>query len=129
MIIHAVVPLTRLSGHIGRDNAVVEGEHIGMKSIRLLVFKRDKYTCAHCSRTGDIFVVEKHHKSDYRFHVNLYSISPTGKYVLMTKDHIIPVSQGGRNLMHNLQTLCQKCNHAKGNRNFLPVLYRQAEFA
>lgn len=37
-----------------------------------------------------------HQRGQFRPHFNLYAINPeNGTYVLMTKDHIIPVSKGG----------------------------------
>jgi hypothetical protein len=35
--------------------------------------------------------------------------------VLFTKDHIVPVSKGGKNHLGNLQTMCQQCNERKAN--------------
>lgn len=32
----------------------------------------------------------------------------------VTKDHLIPLSKGGRNYMQNKKDCCQKCNHMKG---------------
>lgn len=58
------------------------------KSKRILVYERDNYTCVSCGETC---------KS------------------LLTLDHIIPKSRGGSNRIHNLQTMCRKCNSAKRN--------------
>ena len=38
-----------------------------------------------------------------------------GEEVLMTKDHIIPKSLGGKNTIYNLQPMCQFCNSRKGS--------------
>lgn len=50
-----------------------------------------------------------------KFHFNLYAITPDGKEVQMTKDHIIPKSLGGPNHPDNYQTACATCNKKKGN--------------
>ena len=34
----------------------------------------------------------------------------------LTIDHVIPLSKGGNNYYHNLQTTCEKCNNAKDNK-------------
>ena len=45
-----------------------------------------------------------------------YAIDGNGKEVLMTKDHIFPHNKGGKNNISNYQTMCVKCNVAKGSR-------------
>jgi hypothetical protein len=37
-------------------------------------------------------------------------------YRLLTRDHVIPTSQGGRNHWQNLVAACQRCNSFKGGR-------------
>ena len=34
----------------------------------------------------------------------------------MTKDHIIPKSKGGKDILDNFQTMCFECNTKKGNK-------------
>lgn len=53
-------------------------------------FKRDKYKCVECGKTTE--------------------------ETTLHADHILPVSQGGKDELNNLQTLCQACNLAKSNR-------------
>jgi len=60
------------------------------KSIRYDVLKRDGFKCKICGANGN----------DSKLHV----------------DHIIPVSKGGKTEMGNLQTLCQKCNAGKSDK-------------
>ena len=59
--------------------------------IRYNVLKRDNYTCQICGATV---------KDGVKLHV----------------DHIIPVSEGGKTVMSNLQTLCDRCNLGKSNK-------------
>ena len=35
---------------------------------------------------------------------------------LLTRDHILPVSRGGKDVWGNVVAACQSCNHKKGNR-------------
>lgn len=58
--------------------------------LRHEVFKRDGYKCIECGKTN----------KDTTLHV----------------DHILPVAQGGKDELENLQTLCQACNLAKSNK-------------
>ena len=60
--------------------------------LRLKVFKRDNFKCIFCGRSPAI-------ESGVTLHV----------------DHIHPFSKGGKTILDNLQTLCEKCNWGKGN--------------
>ena len=42
----------------------------------------------------------------------------SNKEISLEVDHIIPVSQGGTDELHNLQTLCITCNRAKNIRTW-----------
>ena len=46
-------------------------------------------------------------------HFNLYWINNKWEEILFTKDHIIPKSKWGKDILENYQTLCTKCNWLK----------------
>lgn len=52
------------------------------------VLHRDNYTCQYCGK----------------------------KSSLLTVDHVIPRSRGGKNYWDNVVTACTKCNNLKGNK-------------
>lgn len=86
-------------------------------SQRYTLFKKKK-RCVYCNRIGSIMSLEqqKHkNRNTPTFHFNLYCIE-NRKAILMTKDHIIPKSKGGKNHLHNYQTMCQFCNSKKSNK-------------
>jgi hypothetical protein len=58
------------------------------KRTRFEVFKRDKFTCQYCGRSGP--------------------------NVLLELDHIVPKSEGGSDDILNLVTSCADCNRGKG---------------
>ncbi len=35
----------------------------------------------------------------------------------LTRDHVVPISRGGRDRWSNVVTACKSCNTRKGNRN------------
>lgn len=61
-------------------------------SLRDSVFKRDNYTCQKCGAR----------RSDG---------------VMLVVDHIVPLSKGGKTELGNLQTLCDRCNLGKGDKD------------
>lgn len=61
--------------------------------LRELIKSRDNFTCQICNISG----IET-------------------RNLLLEIDHIKPISRGGMTSMENLQTLCWKCNRAKGAR-------------
>ncbi|MDD3841546.1 MAG: HNH endonuclease [Bacilli bacterium] len=55
--------------------------------MRFAIYQRDHYRCQKCGRqTNDLEV-----------------------------DHIVPIAKGGKSTYDNLQTLCHRCNSAKGS--------------
>ena len=92
-----------------------DGDMIKGNSQRYQTFFTKGCKCVRCGIEGKYFAKEKHLK-DKSFHLNLYAIDENGEEVLITKDHIIPKSKGGTNNISNYQTMCERCNEAKGNK-------------
>ena len=80
---------------------------------RLDAFRSHK-SCVKCGRKGNAFVVERQGGQDNKLVLNFYSINK-GDIVLMTVDHILPDSLGGKRHVSNFQTMCSGCNKRKQN--------------
>jgi hypothetical protein len=94
----------------------MNGCDVKTKSLRYDIFN-NSITCVTCGIGGSYFALEKikHGSTTNRYHANLYAVKD-GEEVLMTKDHIIPKSKGGKDHQSNLQTMCHVCNQKKGNK-------------
>lgn len=91
----------------------VNGDRINMTSLKLQTFKSSGTRCKICGIKAAYFAKEKYANEPY-FHLNLYALKGDEE-VLMTKDHIVPVSKGGRDKLNNYQTLCVECNRKKAH--------------
>jgi len=99
----------------GRDRKVViDGEAINMASDRYKLFF-DNRKCVKCGIEGQFMRMEKN-TEDISYRFNMYGIDQFGHEVLITKDHIIPKSKGGKDRLSNYQTMCIRCNNEKGNK-------------
>lgn len=89
------------------------GKKVKVYSARLNLFKEKGVKCVTCGIEGSYFALEsKTNKQSY--HLELYAIDKDGNEIMMTKDHIIPESKGGKTKLENLQPMCIKCNINKG---------------
>lgn len=93
---------------------VINGDKIKGNSQRFQTFFTKGLKCACCGIEGKYFGKEKDFNAA-RYHLNLYALDGSGNEVLMTKDHIVPRSKGGASELYNYQTMCVKCNIAKGS--------------
>lgn len=89
---------------------VVDGQYYEVKvsSDRLVCFKRNR-KCVCCGLEGNKFLLQKS-ETQPTPHFNFYSDD-----ILMTKDHITAISNGGRNHIDNYQTMCKICNEIKAH--------------
>jgi 5-methylcytosine-specific restriction endonuclease McrA len=102
--------------HKRKDVFQLDGDSIKLHSDRYKCFKNSGLCCVTCGIEGKHFYKEKHRsETNEVYHLNLYAISKEGKEVLMTKDHRIPKSKGGKDHWSNYDTMCIECNSKKGN--------------
>ena len=87
---------------------------VNVYSGRLNLFTKS-VTCVRCGIVGTHFALEKSHERDKSYHLNLYSRNGKGD-ILMTKDHIVPRSKGGKDHIDNYQTMCCNCNNKKKDK-------------
>jgi 5-methylcytosine-specific restriction endonuclease McrA len=115
--LHEVLPFVDLKNS-KRNSAKKEycGFNLRMGSERLKLFATKGVVCCKCGIVGKYFKLENHNINNYSPHFNLYAIDKDGKEVLMTKDHIIPVSKGGEDKQSNYQPMCTFCNCKKDNK-------------
>ena len=74
------------------ENKQVHKRHIPPLTNREL-FRRDDHICLYCGR-------------DHKEHV-----------AVLTRDHVVPISRGGRDHWLNVVTACRRCNTHKGGRS------------
>lgn len=93
-----------------KTDMIVDGFNVRPKSLRYMTFYQKGIKCVCCGKKGTHFKLCGDENSNRR-HFNLYAEDGT----LITKDHIIPSSKGGRDTIDNMQTMCIDCNMKKGN--------------
>jgi 5-methylcytosine-specific restriction endonuclease McrA len=90
--------------------------YANLNNLRIQNFFLHGTTCVCCGKCGNVFKVERTPGSKYnkysQWHLNLYAADG----MLMTADHIVPKSRGGKTEISNLQPMCSHCNMKKGNR-------------
>lgn len=79
----------------------------------------ESIACVACGIKGCVFRLERH-TNDKTVplpapHLNMYAVRDN-ELILMTQDHIIPKSKGGKDYMDNLQTMCYLCNEYKQDK-------------
>lgn len=86
--------------------------NVKLSSQRLITFKHNN-VCVCCGITG-VKILLQATGDQQSPHFNMYA-EDNGHDVLMTKDHIIPKSKGGKDELSNYQTMCHRCNETKGS--------------
>ena len=98
--------------HVGTANVdsyvAVRGRKVRVTTLKLQSFKVNGVVCVACGVAGAAFFVEKTLPTE-RPYLNLY----TADNVLMTRDHVVAIADGGQDNIANSQTMCSPCNCAK----------------
>ena len=91
-------------------------KHRIRKKIRFFLNRRD---CVFCGAKGKYFAI---HGNGKRVKFNFLA-KKNEQLVVMTIDHIIPLSKGGKNVLENMQPMCYNCNQKKADKmpSFLEV--------
>lgn len=114
-------PVPGLRRKSEETEVLIDGDRVYMDSDRYWCFTDKGTVCCECGIEGKYFAKErtltKSAPKIERYHFNLYAVDEDGIEVLMTKDHVLPVAQGGPNHIDNYRTMCQRCNCEKGNMN------------
>lgn len=95
------------------ERITLEGYTVKVTSVRLMTFATTGLACVSCGIKADYFEVNDNTSGA---HINLYGVTKLEIPVLMTKDHIRPKCHGGSDRLDNMQTMCLRCNNAKGSK-------------
>ena len=105
-----------------KNTFVLNGDTMNSHSLRYYLFQSNT-NCVVCGlgtkpTHKKYFAKERHDTNlNEKYHLNLYIYDEeTEIEYLMTKDHIIPKSKGGKDDISNMQTMCICCNTKKGNK-------------
>jgi len=79
---------------------------------RMSCFANYGVKCAHCNRQGTELRLEQHR--DGSVHLDLYA-KEGERSILMTIDHVQPLSKGGKDHIKNIQPMCYPCNQIKAD--------------
>lgn len=101
-----------------KQNRLLRGKRVNRPSGWALFqhLKGQPIRCHFCGCQADRWVATKG-RTDRQGHpdLNLYATNSVGHVVLMTRDHIIPKSLGGRDCVENLRPACGPCNEHRSN--------------
>lgn len=98
-----------------RFNAFGGKYQVKINSKRFQLFKEKGLACVNCMEEATIASIDAHVENGQIIqpHFNFYGIYGNGQVFMMTIDHIKPISKGGKNVVENLQPMCNRCNEAK----------------
>ena len=113
-----VLPFAEVSQKGFESDRFYAGMRVSMTSLRYRVFQKS-LACEKCGIVGNVMRLQYNNadkaRAEDRAHFNLYCVREGEEDVLMTKDHILPRSKGGKDVISNLRTYCSPCNWERGD--------------
>lgn len=123
-------PLEVVLDNVGDHEMEIDGWRVRMNSLRYRTFLKDatqtgegwQVSCVYCGLEATHFALQYNpsdeNRKEHRAHFNLYAVDEAndGVWVLLTKDHVIPKSQGGKDHLNNMKTACRRCNARKADK-------------
>lgn len=83
---------------------------------------KDNFTCVICNKKAVKAILRSNKSGNSRsILINFY----TKGNILLTKDHIIPKANNGKNELSNYQCMCQQCNLEKGTSDNFKFLIKK----
>lgn len=79
-------------------------------ALRRHVFHCDNYTCRRCGAKA--INIPENYTGRWTLETNTF-VRGTGRPDVLILDHVMTRKAGGRNIVENLQTLCETCNRRK----------------
>lgn len=116
--IEDVLPHVVFDNTNARHTITVSGREyqpkIGTPRLKLFATKGTRCVC--CGLQAEGFYLQFNRNQEAKQpHLGLWGRSDSGKWKLLTIDHIIPKARGGKNRLYNYQVMCQTCNAQKGS--------------
>lgn len=99
--------------NVSKGRMSLDGDEI--KVGRFEVYKKKGIKCVSCGIEAKYFKKETQLQNGEEIPYLVLYAEHNGKPIMMTRDHIIPVSRGGSNHVSNYQPMCDPCNQCKGN--------------
>lgn len=108
-------PDGRLYDKPAKKEFVVNGRSfmVNMDSQRYSVFAKS-LCCVDCGLVGEAMILDC--QKDGSAHFNLYGFNSDKELIMLTKDHLKPKALGGKDILSNYVTMCDKCNCNKGHK-------------
>lgn len=107
---------------VRNEDNVIQGSNFGFGEVAKIVSQRsvvfkESQKCICCGIEGTYFKKKEAYNPRNNwlsFHINLFA-EFDGKEIMLTKDHKVPKSRGGKNTIENYATCCHDCNKFKQN--------------